>query len=419
MKDDIAIKVEHVSKKYCKNLKRSMIYGMMDIGRNTLGMSSHSDKLRKDEFWAVDDVSFEVKKGEILGIIGLNGSGKTTLLKMLNGIFWPDKGNISISGKTGALIALGAGFHPLLTGQENIYVNGAILGLTKNEIEEKIDDIIEFADVGEFIDSPVKFYSSGMFVKLGFSIAINIEPEILLVDEVLSVGDISFQNKSLRRMADLREKTNAGVFVSHNLLHISTICNNTILLDKGKIIFSGPTDEAIKWYTQYSREVEFNALKREKSRLKQNFYGRKSSGVVSMSDSGLLDAKGNPTDRVLQGEDIRLFFDFEVDKTIKSPFFSISILDAKNTICIWNMNDEDKVEFSPINGRYRLILAYKKPNLVPGIYKFNFALRDKVTCETHERIGELKPFVVDGEKRQHGIVMCKGEWILEKISESK
>jgi len=185
MDDEIAIKVDHVSKKYCKSLKRAMVYGVTDIGRNTLGLSSHSENLRKHEFWAVDDISFEVRKGETLGIIGSNGSGKTTLLKMLNGIFWPDKGKITINGRVGALIEVGAGFHPLLTGRENVYINAAILGMTKEEVDEKFDSIIEFADIGDFLDTPVKFYSSGMYVRLGFAVAVHCEPDILLVDEVL------------------------------------------------------------------------------------------------------------------------------------------------------------------------------------------------------------------------------------------
>ena len=187
MNDNISIKVENISKKYCKSLKRSMLYGVKDIARNTIGLSSHSDKLRKGEFWALDNVSFEAKKGETFGIIGPNGSGKTTLLKLLNGIFWPDKGKISVKGNVGALIEVGAGFHPLLTGRENIYINAAILGMTKEETDKKFDVIVEFADIGDFLDVPVKHYSSGMFVRLGFAVAVHCEPDILLVDEVFAV----------------------------------------------------------------------------------------------------------------------------------------------------------------------------------------------------------------------------------------
>lgn len=252
MDDEIAIKVEHVSKKYCKSLKRSMLYGVKDIGRNILGMSSHSDKLRKSEFWAINDVSFELKKGEALGIIGPNGSGKTTLLKMLNGIFWPDKGKIIVKGRMSALIQVGAGFHPLLTGRENVYINAAILGMTKKEVDEKFDDIVEFADIGDFIDAPVKFYSSGMFVRLGFAIAAHCDPNILLIDEVLAVGDTKFRGKCYNKMDSIKIGNCAIILVSHNMEQVGRICNNTIVLNNGSVIFNGAVSEGIDEYRRLS-----------------------------------------------------------------------------------------------------------------------------------------------------------------------
>ena len=248
MTDEVAIKVEHVSKKYCKSLKRSMLYGIKDIGRNILGMSSHPENLRKSEFWALDDISFEVKKGETLGIIGPNGSGKTTLLKLLNGIFWPDKGKITVNGKMGALIQVGAGFHPLLTGRENVYLNAAILGMTKKEVDEKFDSIVEFADIGDFLDTPVKYYSSGMFVRLGFAVAVHCEPEILLVDEILAVGDISFQSKCHQKFRELRESGVAIVFVTHNLPQVLQICNKCLVFNSGICKYEGPVTGAIETY---------------------------------------------------------------------------------------------------------------------------------------------------------------------------
>ncbi|MGB7533071.1 MAG: ABC transporter ATP-binding protein [Halobacteriota archaeon] len=255
--DGVAIRVDHVSKKYCKSLKRSMLYGVKDIGRNTLGLSSHSDKLRKSEFWAVDDVSFEVKKGETLGIIGPNGSGKTTLLKMLNGIFWPDKGKISIRGRVGALIEVGAGFHPLLTGRENVYINAAILGMTKEEVDEKFDDIIKFADIGDFLDTPVKFYSSGMFVRLGFAVAVHCEPDILLVDEVLAVGDVEFRAKCYNKIAELMENC-AVVIVSHDMPSIARISSKCMVLNNGHSIFHGTAEEAIQRYLSIFEKQKTN-----------------------------------------------------------------------------------------------------------------------------------------------------------------
>ncbi len=248
MNDKVAIKVEHVSKKYCKSLKRSMLYGVKDIGRNILGMGSHPENLRKNEFWGLDDVSFEVKKGETLGIIGPNGSGKTTLLKLLNGIFWPDKGKITIKGRVGALIEVGAGFHPLLTGKENVYINAAILGMTKKEVDEKFNSIVEFADIGDFIDAPVKYYSSGMFVRLGFAVAVHCEPDILLVDEVLAVGDISFQNKCFNKIGELSSNNTTIVLVSHNLMSIRRLCEKCTWLESGKVIKVGNSSEVCDMY---------------------------------------------------------------------------------------------------------------------------------------------------------------------------
>lgn len=247
---EVAIKVEHLSKKYCKSLKRSMLYGVEDIGRNMVGLSSRSDKLRKNEFWAVKDVSFEVKRGETLGIIGPNGAGKTTLLKMLNGIFWPDKGKISVRGRVGALIEVGAGFHPLLTGRENVYINAAILGMKKKEVDRKFDDIVAFADIGDFLDTPVKFYSSGMFVRLGFAVAVYCEPDILLVDEVLAVGDMNFQNKCFDKIGDLKKKGTAIVLVSHNMHIISTFGQTVILLNNGRAKYFDSVAAGIKEYTE-------------------------------------------------------------------------------------------------------------------------------------------------------------------------
>src|SRR3990172_5897393 len=203
MEGDILVSAQHISKKFCRYLRKSMTYGIQDISRNFFRMSTKSEQLRKDEFWAVDDVSFELKRGEALGLIGPNGCGKSTLLKMLNGIFWPDKGKITMKGKVGGLIEVGAGFHPLLTGRENVYINGAILGMSRKEIDDKFDDIVEFADIEDFIDAPVKSYSSGMFVRLGFAVAAHCEPDVLLVDEVLAVGDVNFQNRCLRRINEM------------------------------------------------------------------------------------------------------------------------------------------------------------------------------------------------------------------------
>src|SRR6202012_1950313 len=195
--------------------------------------------LRAGEFWAVRDVSFALRRGECLGLIGHNGAGKTTLLKMLNGLIKPDSGKITLRGRVGALIALGAGFNPILTGRENIYVNAAVLGLTKKEIDLKIEKIIDFSEIREFIDSPVQSYSSGMQVRLGFAVATALEPDVLLLDEVLAVGDVSFQAKCFNTLARFRSQGTAFILVSHNMHQISRYCDQVLYLKRGQILSAG------------------------------------------------------------------------------------------------------------------------------------------------------------------------------------
>lgn len=252
---DTLIKVEGVSKKFCRSLKRSLWYGLQDLGNELRGhRHGGNGELRPDEFWAVKEVSFEVKRGECLGLIGRNGAGKTTLLRMLNGLIKPDQGRIEMHGRVGALIALGAGFNPILTGRENIYVNASVLGLTKKEIEEKIDEIVDFAEISEFIDMPVQSYSSGMQVRLGFSVAAALEPDILLLDEVLAVGDATFRSKCLKKIGSILNQC-AVIFVSHDAWSIRRICDSIIWLRRGSIIYHGNTEIGMEQYAIESTNV--------------------------------------------------------------------------------------------------------------------------------------------------------------------
>lgn len=275
---EVLIKVEGVSKKFCRDLKKSLWYGVKDMAAELLPFGSqrsstksyllsgssngHSpthnlitngSTLRPDEFWAVNNVSFELKRGECLGLVGRNGAGKTTLLRMLNGLIKPDRGRIEMRGRVGALIALGAGFNPILTGRENIYVNGAVLGLTKREIDEKIDDIIDFAEIREFIDSSVQSYSSGMQVRLGFAVATALEPDVLLLDEVLAVGDTAFRGKCFKRIGDILSKA-AVIFVSHNEPQVARICSKALLMNSGTQLFLGSAAEALRLYRNQHAE---------------------------------------------------------------------------------------------------------------------------------------------------------------------
>lgn len=253
--DDPLIRVDRVSKKYARNLHRSMYYGVLEMlsefspvrifQREGLDVESEGGKrLRQSEFYANANVSFEVRRGECWGLIGHNGAGKTTLLKMLNGLIKPDSGRIELRGRIGALIALGAGFNPVLTGRENIYINGAILGISSRDMKRRIDSIIEYADVEDAIDSPVRTYSSGMQARLGFSVAINLEPDVLLIDEVLSVGDQAFRNKCMNSIRELMPRT-AVIFVSHSMSAVTSLCTHAVLMKDGRVEESGADLQSI------------------------------------------------------------------------------------------------------------------------------------------------------------------------------
>lgn len=237
MTDEVLIQVDHVSKKFCQRFRKSLYYGMQDLALELIG-SKEEHKLRSGEFWSVSDVSFNLKRGECLGLIGPNGSGKSTLLKMINGLIKPDRGRIEVRGRVGALIELGAGFNPILTGRENIYANGTILGLTIAEIDSKLDAIIEFAEIEEFIDTPIQNYSSGMKVRLGFAVAAHMEPDVLIIDEVLAVGDVGFRAKCFNAIYQMIKKA-AVVMVTHQLPQVSRVCSDIIVLNQGKCEFQG------------------------------------------------------------------------------------------------------------------------------------------------------------------------------------
>jgi lipopolysaccharide transport system ATP-binding protein len=231
-----------------------MYYGTTDLMRGFFGLGSSNGKLRAGEFWAVRDVNLTIGRGECVALIGPNGSGKSTLLKMINGIFMPDNGEIRINGRVGALIEVGAGFHPMLTGRENVYVNGAILGMRRREIDSRLDDILDFAEIGDFIDAPVKHYSSGMYVRLGFAVAAQLCPEILLIDEVLAVGDTAFRLKCFNHILKLISQGRSIVLVSHNLSEISRVCERSAVLNHSSLVFDGNVAEGVLYYESLMHE---------------------------------------------------------------------------------------------------------------------------------------------------------------------
>jgi lipopolysaccharide transport system ATP-binding protein len=316
MSKEVLIRVNDVSKKFSKDLKRSLWYGLTDIAKEVTGTSEHNrDRLRKTEFWAVKEVSFELRRGECLGLIGRNGAGKTTLLKMLNGLVKPDEGSIEMRGRVGALISLGTGFDPILTGRENIYVNASILGIKKADIDEKVDEIIAFAELGDFIESPVRSYSSGMVSRLGFSIAVHMKPDILILDEVLAVGDAGFKMKSLNKMYEIMNDT-AVIFVNHNMATLSRVCNKVLYLKDGSPKYFG--DNVLTGIEMYLSQFED-----EQGYVDFNEKAQFTDIVVSSNTPRGLDVKGKPI--LLHRDDLVIDLDYRLNPELDEHKISVVI----------------------------------------------------------------------------------------------
>lgn len=247
------ISVENISKKFTLDLKRGLYYGLVDTLSIMSGIKPSNDKLRPREFWALQNISFTVNQGESLALVGCNGSGKTTLLRLISGIYPPSKGTIKIRGEIGSLIAVGAGFHPHMTGRENIFLNGSLLGMSVRDLQHRFDDIVEFAEVNTFIDSPVATYSSGMSLRLAFSVAIHCNVDILLADEILAVGDEQFRRKCTKRMKELKRKGLSLIMVSHVAQQIEENCERVVLIDKGIQKFYGDVDEGLSLYDEIQK----------------------------------------------------------------------------------------------------------------------------------------------------------------------
>ena len=245
---DNALRMNHVYKRFRRGEQHDSLRDLIPSLIKRAVRKDRERALAPQEFWVLNDISFDVKKGETLGIIGHNGAGKSTMLKHLSGIMVPTRGTIEVNGRLSALIEVGAGFHPDLTGRENVFLNGVILGMTRAEIRRKFDEIVDFAGLQEFIDTPVKRYSSGMFARLGFSVAAHLEPDILVIDEVLSVGDFAFQRKGIEKMRSIAKSGATVIFVSHNLHAVAEFCERGILLERGRIVVDGPTDQVVRRY---------------------------------------------------------------------------------------------------------------------------------------------------------------------------
>ena len=429
----VVLKVKGLRKKFCRNLRRSMFYGILDLVKNLLGIRPDCSYLRKDEFWALKDIGFELREGEVLGFIGVNGAGKSTLLRVINGIFPPDTGRVEIRGKIGGLIALGAGFHPHMTGRENVFLNGTILGMTRKELDEKFESIVNFADIGLFMDAPVSTYSSGMKVRLGFSIAIHCEPQILLIDEVLSVGDAGFQNKCLRKIAELKSKAKAIVFVGHNMDTIRIICDRVILLNEGRVEYAGDPEAAVARYLSITRA---NTRLSDDREVRKNYKdGKIYADEIDYLGAGLLNESGEKIDTVKYGEDLILFYDLSPNVDIEESIVAVGFRDIRNfnqnVVYHSNINNPN-IRIPPLvrGNKYRIKVRFCKPNIMPGVYRLNIAIRNLKTLElyhhirTRDRHGfEILPvdmgsFVMEFEKYPHNsIIHIESQWECEALAD--
>ncbi len=325
--DDAVISARNVSKKFSLNLKSTLKYGVADIVKELFFIRKNeaSAKLRKDEFWALKDVSFELKRGESVAIIGDNGAGKSTLLKLLYGLIRPDAGEIHIRGSIGAMIELGVGFDPVLSGRENIFLRASLLGLPRDKTTELIEEIVDFAELEQSIDSPMQFYSSGMIARLSFAVSICLKPSIILVDEVLTVGDLDFQRKCINQI--LKYVSNGGslILVSHAPSHVQSVCQNCIILENGKIAYQGSALEAINEYLRRSSEKKYNSPSVSKNTIPTD------KKPIVIKEVFIKPLKGN---KIYTNENVQIIINYQASKDLSDIGFAFMIFSMDDVTCI-------------------------------------------------------------------------------------
>jgi lipopolysaccharide transport system ATP-binding protein len=360
---------------------------------------------RPEDFWAVRDVSFEVERGEALGIIGHNGAGKSTILKLLSNITTPTEGEIRINGRLAALIEVGSGFHPELTGRENIYLNGAILGMARNEITKKLDSIIEFAGVRQFIDTPVKRFSSGMYVRLGFSIAAHLEPDILLLDEVLAVGDASFQRKCLDRISELQEAGTTIVFISHDLRAVERLCQRVLLLKRGQIVMNGAARDVVAAYqndaTLSSESVEVH----KKGETKE-------VEIVTLS---FLNGAREFSPVFKTGEPLIAKIDFEVHQPVSDAVFSILLFTSDGESHCELTTEFSRERLSLERGKGSIEFRTNELGLLPGIYFTSVQVQQRDARDVMHYQYKSTTLRVDFDRVIRGNFFLPHEWSIKHL----
>ena len=359
--------------------------------------------------WALNDVSFDVKQGEAVGVVGPNGAGKTTVMKLLSRITKATSGKIRSSGKISSLIELGAGFHPDLTGRENIFLNGTILGMTRGEIRKRFDEIVDFSGLEGFLDTPVKRYSSGMYARLAFSVAAHTGAEILLVDEVLAVGDVGFQAKSAQRMADLVSNGVTVLFISHSLYYVSSFCNRAILMNKGRLELNGSTREVIAAYQTIMRE----RADAERAKAAANNEIDHNADQARLVEAQLFDGEGRPGDHFETGQPMKMRIRGFAPQPLKNAVLRFSIFSSEGVRCFTAHNLHDGVKLPDLHGSWEVDIDFNELFLMPDSYSVTVWLLEERGVGAHDWREAWVTFLVGHpthDVAEGGIVFLPHEW---------
>ena len=360
-------------------------------------------RARYEEFWALKGIDFEIQHGESFGIIGSNGSGKSTLLKCLAGILTPDRGSVSHDGRVVALLELGAGFHPELSGRENVYLNGAILGMTRGDIDRSFDDIVEFSGLERFIDTPVKNYSSGMVVRLGFAVATNVDPEILVIDEVLAVGDASFQQRCYERIEAFRQDGRTIILVSHGLAQITQLCSRAAWIEKGELKQVGPALEVVSDYTGNS----YSAMAKAEGEIGERW----GEGGAEITAVRVIDGEGNARDAHVSGRPLTIAIDVDAHLPVDDPVIGIRITDIHGHPVWGSSTRRNGFDIERINGATTISYSIPHLPLLEGTYELTVALVDRSEVHVYDHWDRRVRFNVHQfASFDEGIVALEGEW---------
>ena len=408
--ENAAVKVEHVTKIY-------KIYDdPKDRFKEALGIGGKG-KIYAKNHYALKDVSFEVRKGEIVGIVGRNGSGKSTILKILTGVLNQTKGNVEVDGKVSALLELGAGFNMEYTGRRNIYLNATMMHISKTEIEKRIPDILKFADIGEYIDQPVKTYSSGMFVRLAFAVAINVDPDILIVDEALAVGDVRFQLKCMDKFMEFIEAGKTILFVTHDINSVKRFCNRTIWLNQGKLILDGNTDEVTDRYLDFIKsEMSIEQYMEQKDEgadpeeFKQDV-DVSGIDIVKIHELHMMNAAYKEIQEIQHGQKVILKVSYLVaDESIVNPLLGVAIRRIDNEYICGINTKLDNVRIPWKKGYNEIELTYSCFNLTGGEYYFDVGIYDQAGIVNIDYNTKIMTFFVKMDYIGEGIVILNHKW---------